>query len=1125
MGVVYKARQRSLHRVVALKLLLSGRFASKESIQRLRAEAAAAAVLSHPNIVAVHEAGEIDGQHYFSMNYIAGRNLAEMVHEGPVPARRAAKYVCAIAEAIHYAHQHGVLHRDLKPSNVLIDQDDQPRITDFGLAKRLDEESDLTVSGKAIGSPSFMPPEQARGHRREIGPASDIYSLGALLYHLLTGRAPFVAETMEATLVQVLHVEPVPVRRLNPDVPVDLETICLRCLEKESHRRYATARDLAEDLRRFENDEPIQARPVTALKKLRRWAGRNRGIAFLTSTLVLVFLTGLTAVSWQWRRAELHIRIELQQKKLLENELASKEIQAAEASFASGDASSALARLALVVRNNPSNEIATTRLLSALASRSFPIPVTEPLTHNDAVLSARFSPDGRTMVTASADGSARVWDAWTGRQLLELRHNGAVRYAEFSPDERRIVTASEDATARVWDARTGQPVTPFLRHRAKVRRASFSPDGSQIVTASADATAQIWDSRTGAAATPPLRHAKYVIDAVYSPDGRRIATSSEDDTCWIWDARTGGRLTGPLRHDGNVWSARFSPDGTRVVTASGDNTARVWDARTGQPVTGPLKHGQMVNFASFSPDGTRVVTASWDDTARVWDAATGEPLPAQFEFDSDVLYAEFSPDGGRLFTIADEAARVWNAATGVPVTEMMIHEAPLRHLGGFSPDGSRVVTTSLDKTAIIWDARPGGARPQIFIGQQASRALSCSPDGRWLAAARGSRFVAHVWEAASGHIVAGPLHHGGPVVATTFSPDGKRLLTACRDGTAHVWKIPSGEPAFSPLVHDGIVNSVQFSPDGKRIVTASWDKTARIWDAATGRELTPPLRHDHYVQWAEFSPDNQRVVTASGDHTARVWNAATGALLTPPLRHRLGLQSARFSPDGRRIVTASEDGTGRIWDAASSRPLGRPLTHRGHVRMAAFSPDGRRVVTTSLDNTARVWDAETGEPISEPLKHASSVHAAQFSPDSRILVTMDYGSETRLFDAASGHLLFEPLRHPGRVEAAAFLPDGNRLATVGSDRQLRIWDIPRCSTPAPDWLAELAEAIAAKRFDALGRSVPVNAGNLARLRERLLSNGATDPYSLWGRWFFADRGTRNPSPFPISQTSDSARPQ
>lgn len=347
MGVVYKARQRSLNRTVAVKLILSGRFASHESVERLQAEAAAAAALRHPNIVAIYELGHVDGQHYFTMDYIQGRSLAQLVRDGPLSGQQAARYLHAIAEAVHYAHGRGTLHRDLKPSNILIDELDQPHITDFGLAKRLDETSALTSTGRAVGSPGYMPPEQARGERENINFRSDVYSLGALLYHLLTGRPPFSAETMQATLAQVLGNSPASPRALNPNVPPDLETVCLKCLEKEASRRYASARELADELARFLANKPIHARPVGVMGKSWRWCRRNPSVAGLAALAFLLFVTGLAGVLWQWRRAESYARRESQRRAQAERALTQLELEYLKGAATNGLAYARLARRVL----------------------------------------------------------------------------------------------------------------------------------------------------------------------------------------------------------------------------------------------------------------------------------------------------------------------------------------------------------------------------------------------------------------------------------------------------------------------------------------------------------------------------------------------------------------------------------------------------------------------------------------------------------------------------------------------------------------------------------------------------------------------------------------------------------
>jgi tetratricopeptide (TPR) repeat protein len=291
MGVVFRARQTSLNRIVAVKMILGGHVAGEDEVKRFRTEAEAAANLHHPNIVAIHEVGAHDGLHYFSMDFVAGTSLAAMVRDHPLPATRAATYVRKIAEAIHYAHQQGILHRDLKPSNVLVDEFDEPRITDFGLAKRLENQSGLTASGAVLGTPSYMPPEQAEGDHARVGPASDVYSLGATLYELVTGRAPFRAESPIETMRQVLDVEPAAPRLLNPHVDRDLETICAKCLQKDPSRRYTSAQLLADDLARFLRGEPILARPISNAERLVRWCRRNPGIAGLVAAIFLLLLT------------------------------------------------------------------------------------------------------------------------------------------------------------------------------------------------------------------------------------------------------------------------------------------------------------------------------------------------------------------------------------------------------------------------------------------------------------------------------------------------------------------------------------------------------------------------------------------------------------------------------------------------------------------------------------------------------------------------------------------------------------------------------------------------------------------------------------------------------------------
>src|SRR6266516_2795856 len=343
MGVVYKARQKSLNRFVAIKMILAGQFAGKQMTQRFRGEAAAAGTLQHPNIVAIHEIGMHEGRHFFTMDYVEGQNLSQLVGTRPLPLKHAARYVKLLAEAIHYAHQQGILHRDLKPSNVLVDASDQPRITDFGLAKRFDDSQpstinpQLTLTGQMLGSPNFMPPEQASSQRGKVGRHSDVYGMGAILYHLRTARPPFQAESFESVIAQLLNNEPMSPRLLNSSVPPDLETICVKCLQKEPSRRYQSAQELADELGRFLGGKPIHARPVSRVERAWRWCGRNRPLALTGAVVIILLVTlaiGSPIAAFRINRERLRAEVARQNETQLRQQAQAQELVSRQNSYA-----------------------------------------------------------------------------------------------------------------------------------------------------------------------------------------------------------------------------------------------------------------------------------------------------------------------------------------------------------------------------------------------------------------------------------------------------------------------------------------------------------------------------------------------------------------------------------------------------------------------------------------------------------------------------------------------------------------------------------------------------------------------------------------------------------------------
>ncbi|WP_437720548.1 nSTAND1 domain-containing NTPase [Sorangium sp. So ce861] len=560
------------------------------------------------------------------------------------------------------------------------------------------------------------------------------------------------------------------------------------------------------------------------------------------------------------------------------------------------------------------------------------------LVHPDGVLDADYSPDGRRIVTASWDRTARVWNADGSGEPIVLRgHTEQVNSAAFSPDGKRIVTASWDRTARVWNADgTGEPIV-LRGHEDWIYSAAFSPDGKRIVTASWDGTARVWNA-DGSGEPIVLRgHTEQVIAAAFSPDGKRIVTGAQDRTARVWNADGSGEPIVLRGHEDQVYSAAFSPDGQRIATASWDRTARVWNADGSGEPTVLRGHEDRVYSAAFSPDGKRIATASQDETARLWNAdGSGEPIVLRGHKDQ-VYSVAFSPDGHRVVTAShDHAARVWDAdGSGEPI---VLRGHADRVFGvAFSPDGRRAASASLDRTVRVWNA-DGSGQPIVLRG------------------------------------------HDAEVNSVAFSPDGQRVATGSADKTVRVWR---ADGSGKPLVlrgHEDQIYSAVFSPDGKRIAVGSWDRTVRVWSAdGSGQPLV--LRgHEDRIYAVAFSPDGKRIVSGSSDNTARVWSADGKGEPIVFRGHDSGINAVAFSPDGQRVVTASWDGTARLWSADGS---GKPLVLRGHehwVLGVAFSPDGKRVATGSQDKTVRVWNADsTGEPL--VLRAYSPINAVAFSPD------------------------------------------------------------------------------------------------------------------------------------------------
>jgi WD40 repeat protein/tRNA A-37 threonylcarbamoyl transferase component Bud32 len=992
MGVVYKARQKSLNRLVAVKMIRRDHLDSETDGQRFRNEAEMVAQLDHPQIVPIHEVSETDGQMYFSMKLIEGGSLAEQLPHFTAAPRSAARLLVSLARAVHHAHQRGILHRDLKPSNVLLDADGQPHITDFGLAKRLtppafasareSRRGELTLSGAIVGTPSYMAPEQAcptlrlapkggAGSGPGVTTAADVYGLGALLYALLTGRPPFQGDTLLDTLLQVKEREPEPPRASNPRVDRDLNTICLKCLSKEPPRRYGSAEALAEDLERWLNGEPIRARPVSAWERGWHWAKRRPAVA------ALVLVSGVAMLALGGVVTAAVINAQLREAK-----------ERAEAAVAQAEMYQYfhhIARAHAAWRDGNMGEVE--KLLDACPTerRNWEwhylqrLCHTDLLTlegHTDQVWSVAFSPDGQRLASGSREGVVKVWDATTGQVLHTLPgHTAVVLGVAFSPDGSRLASAG-DGVVKVWDATTGA-VLHTLQGRARCGHSvAFSPDGERLAASGSEGVVKVWDMRTGQENLTLKGHTCPVNRVVFSPDGTRLASASSDGTVKVWDARIEKEALLTLKHTDSVFGVAFSPDGTRLASACLDWTVKVWDATAGRETLTLKGHKGGILSVAFSPDGTRLASASMDRTVKVWDATTaGEALLTLKGHTKQVRSVAFSPDGTRLASASwDRTVKVWDATTDQEARTLTGHTNRVVSVA-FSPDGKRLASASWDQTVKVWDATRGQVLHTLTGHTGAAYCVAFSPDGKRLASGDGKQLTpgrcersVKVWDATSGQLlrtlpdhpdqvlgVAFPLD--GARLGVAFSPDGAWLASAVLDRTVKIWEATTGQLIRTLPGHTNLVCSVAFSPDGKRLASASGDRTVKVWDATSGQVLHTLPGHTGAVHSVAFSPDGKRLASASADQTVKVWDATTGREIHTLGGHTDVVFGVAFSPDGTRLASASWDGTVKIWDPATGLEA---LTLQGHtnsVRSVAFSPDGTRLATASWDQTIKIWDA------------------------------------------------------------------------------------------------------------------------------------------------------------------------
>jgi WD40 repeat protein len=1000
-GTVYEAWDTELRRKVAIKIPRAGILQDDEDLERFLREARNAAGLHHPAIVQVLDVGKSNGLPYLVSDFVPGRALALVLKEGLLPFAQTAEVTALIAEALHYAHEKLVIHRDVKPSNIVLGTDGRPCLMDFGLALSSAGEPTITQDGRILGTPAYMSPEQARGKSHEVDGRADIYSLGAVLYHLLLGREPF-GGSGQMILYQILHEDPLPLRRINKAIPLDLETICLKCLQKDPHRRYQTARDLALDLRRFRDGEPISTRPFGLADYLVRWMKRNPFLASI-SGLAAVLLIGTSLISAGWG---IHAN---RLTKSIQNALSESEQRRAENQLdrgidkaEHGDVGLGLLWMVRALETAPANapdliwairaNFASWKTTSYLLTKYFTVSSRKPMAFT-------LSPASLWQVEEN-DHFVSKYDIVSQKQNgPRLEHDAKVSALAVGGAGKWLATGTTKGDVFVWNASTGN-IHRKLQGSGSIYRIALSANGRMLVVAkppkllgnSSRTVIQAWDIETAARIGPPSSVAREIQAAALSPDGEValfVPLLQKEIDCH--EVATGRLLKTILPHDGSILALAFSGDGRLILTGAEDRTARLWDYRTGNQLA-VLYHREPVKEVAFGNDNGLLQTASPGDGVRFW---TGPKATAPINLvrhPEPVRTLTFDENGPYLASGCDDGVvRIWKlSGTGLALHNELPHRFPIAS-SSFSRDGRYLATTvHLGKMAALWGL-PTGILVALLPHPADVRSATIRPDGQQFATVCHD-LVVRLWQTADGSpATPHELLHPGRVTAALFAPNGKEILTASVDGIARIWDAATGELLRQTGSQESQIVTIAFDNAGKTFVTGTTNGAARVWDTATCSCIHTLCNDAYTVYAATYSPDNAMILTGSFDHTARLWQAQTGAAMGIPLRHSGPIRSIAFHDQGHLLGSTSKDFTARLWHTATGRAIGPALHHNTPVEASCFcSTDW--FATGSLDGSVRMWQVPTPE--------TDDIDAMRFWIQYATGLTLHAGGATQVLDSS-----------------------------------------------------------------------------------------------------------------------------
>jgi WD40 repeat protein/predicted Ser/Thr protein kinase len=998
MGTVYEAEQDNPRRTVALKVIRGG-FVSAELLNRFSHEAQILGRLQHSGIAQVYEAGTgDDGQPFFAMEFIHGMPLDEYARSGGLDAAARLNLLARVCDAVQHAHDKGVIHRDLKPGNILVDASGQPKVLDFGVAhvtaSDLLTTSSRTQTGELLGTLSYMSPEQLTAHPSGLDGRSDVYTLGVILFELLARRLPYYLDQLPVHEVARLIEQQEPSRLGSIDALYrgDVEIIVAKALEKDKTRRYASAGDLASDIRRYLRGDAILARPASALYQLRKFTRRHMALVAGVSGVFAALLVG-TVVSILFalraaanaRLADENARVANERERAATYQSYRARIAAAVAALAQHDVVDAARQLDATPE--PLRDWEWQHLHNRLDDSTAVFPAA-------AGEYQCLVPDPKGIQIARLTFTSLRLTDLEGSELLtrSFRPEAKLMHRPPLPTRRGLRIVARDvqsmADGRAFDPEKFTNLLKLLDDEGRVQTVLKGSEGMEaVLTAispnrarlgvmwmgSKDWALTLYDLNSGNLAAKSAQDVGYTWALVFSPDGTRIATGGEDGSTRLWDTSTGALIAQCRGHTRKVLSVAFHPDGRRLVTASSDGTVRQWDSTTGRAIQSPYdRHTGEVMTAVYSPDGLYVASGGADRAIRLWEAASRHDLTALHGHTGYIRNLAFTADGRRLVSVSqlpslgyteygteDGTVRLWELGVQTGASVLRGHTNDVYPVA-YSPDGQWIASGSWDKTLRLWDAATGEICA-VLPHPGVLRTLAFSPDGSRLVSGCAQESSLQIWNVATGQL---QKTFKGPgdlaVQALAVSPDGARIAAGDSDGRATITDAATGAVLHSfRMAVGGVKKSLAYSPDGRLLAGTGEDRTqVDIWDTQTLRRMARFLGHTAIVYSVAFSGDGLLLASASGDRTVRVWEVAAAKCVAVLTGHTDEVFTAEFHPDGNRLASAGRDRAIWVWDLATGQEMARLEGHTNFVFSLAFSPDGTSLVSGSGDGTVRIWDTE-----------------------------------------------------------------------------------------------------------------------------------------------------------------------